>query len=573
MTDEPESNELPDADALWKPGSAQAVAPSVSDVDDEPDAPLADRDQAGSPWRSGSDAVFAETSTPAFAVVDALTPAPPAGHSIAGQPGARRVVRDGEVIALASPGSGRRRWIAVGLVVVLAVAAAAVGRSVLNDDSSVDGDLADGSTGTDVDGVGEVVVTDGEIVAPLVTEPFAGADRRRLPAQLEQQWRVDIEGVAATGRTRLSVLDDGSVVGVFDDGDVDDGEAASVVALLDGADGSEQWRTPFDSEARAFELLGSFGDVIVFERLDTENRAVVGLSADSGDVLWVRDTNDPGVHVAVEGTQLIARVSFTVNARLTFLDPSSGDEVGRVPGRLFATDYLGTWYVRNGSAVSKLDLRDGWNPPTPFDTLWVKDNEPATVVGERLIVVDDGILEIRGSDGEPTSVATIGAGSGGFAGLDTGVNFTQLAPMVGNSFVLSGPRSVFGADLDENGDADVRWRATGTPIEYRPTDRGLSLVLATDGGASQWVIDASTGREIVVVETARSIDALQVVGNGVVVKQSARVGSERVGLDLDGNRLWSLVGDGPLAIGPGVVVTFGPSDSGVAVTAYGDPAA
>ena len=55
------------------------------------------------------------------------------------------------------------------------------------------------------------------------------------------------------------------------------------------------------------------------------------------------------------------------------------------------------------------------------------------------------------------------------------------------------------------------------------------------------------------------------------MKRSAQVGFELVGLDLDGNRLWSLVGDGALAIGSGVVVTFGQSDAGVAVTAYGDP--
>ncbi len=100
----------------------------------------------------------------------------------------------------------------------------------------------------------------------------------------------------------------------------------------------------------------------------------------------------------------------------------------------------------------------------------------------------------------------------------------------------------------------------------------LSLVVATEGGASQSVVDASTGREITLIEMVPgSVATLQLVGNGVVVKQSALVGFERVGLDLDGNRLWSLVGEGPLAIGPGVVVTYGPSDAGVAVTAYGDP--
>ena len=564
MTDGLDSNEVADADALWKPGAADDVVPAPPLDETERESPIVGRDQTGSPWSSGSDAVFADMPQPVFESGGSSPPPPTASN-------AARAVHDDEAIALASPPSGRRRWVAAVLVAVLAVAGAVVVRSVLADDLSADV----GGNGADIDGVSDAVVTSGELIAPLVTEPFVGADRRRLPSQLQQQWSIDVEGVAATGRTRLTVIEDRSVVGVFDDGDVEDGQGASVVALLEGEDGAERWRTPFDSDARSFEVLGSFGDVIVLERLDTDNRAVLGLSVETGEALWVRNTNDPGIHVALDGTQLVARVSFTVNARLTFIDPTSGDEVGRVPGRLFATDFLGTWYVRNANAVSKLDLRDGWNPPEPFETLWVDDDETATVVGGRLLAIDDGTLEVRGDDGEPTSAATIGAaGTGGFAGLDTGANFSQLSPMVADSFVVVGSRSVFGAELDENGDADVRWRATGTPIESKPTDDGLSLLVATEGGGAQRVINASTGREIAVVEMVPgSSDTLELVGNGIVIKQSARVGFERVGLDLDGNRLWSLVGDGPLAIGEGVVVTYGPSDSGVAVTAYGDPPA
>ena len=514
-------------------------------VNDEPEGSL-------SPWSVGSDAVFAPTAPPVFDAAEAPT------H--------RR-----EVDAVSTPPRQvvRTRTVAVLMGVSILLALMAVGRFFLAGDLT--GDVGP-SASLDIDDVGDVGVTSGNLVAPLVTEPFAGADRRRLPGQLDQRWRFDLAGVSATGRTRLSVLDDGAVTGVFDDDSIDDGQPASVVVLLDGEDGSERWRTPFDSHSRAFKVLGHFGDVIVLERLDTDHRAVLGLSVDTGAVLWVRDTKDPGVHVVLEGTELVARVSFTVNARLTFIDPASGDEVGRVPGRLFATDFLGTWYVRSGAVASELDLRDGWNPPTPFETLWVDDDEPASVVGGRLLVIDNGILEVRGDGGYPTGVATIGAaGSGGFAGLDTGANFSQLSPMVDNSFIVVGSRSVFGAELDDNGDADVRWRASGVPIESRPTDRGLSLVVATEGGASQSVIDASTGSEIALVEMVPgSIDTLQLVGNGVVVKQAARIGFERVGLDLDGNRLWSLVGEGPLAIGPGVVVTYGPSDSGVAVTSYGD---
>lgn len=582
-SDDAGSADAADTDALWKPGSPDsAVASTVGRVEDESavrtdgesavptDDNVVDVGPSGSPWSSDSDAVFAATSATVFDEPGALT-TEVGGRAAASASSTPRVAVDGEVISLPPRRIGRSRWIAVALVAALAVAAALVVRSVLTDELT-----ATGVTELSVTGAVDAAGVSGA-VAPLVTEPFPGADPRRLPAQLDQQWRVDVAGVAATSRTRLSVFGDDVVIGVFDadsiDAAADDGQAASIVIALDAEDGSERWRTPFDSQARAFEVLGKFGDVIVLERLDTENRAVLGISARTGEVAWERQTNDPGVHIALEGTGLVARVSFTVNARLTFIDPASGEEVGRVPGRLFATDYLGTWYVRNASAVSKLDLRDGWNPPTPYATLWVGDNQPATVVGDRVVAIDNGTLEVLGEDGAPDSVATLGIGSGGVAGLDTDWSFMQLSPMVEDAFILVGGRSVFGAQFDENGDADVRWRASGTPIGLLPTDRGLSIILATDGGGSQHVIDASTGSEVTAVEMVQgSIQTLQLVGNGVVVKQSALVGFERVGLDLDGNRLWSLVGDGPLAIGAGVVVTYGPSDAGVAITAYGDPA-
>ncbi len=564
MTDDSNAAVSPDSDALWKPADESDSREATVDVSAR-QAPAADdrggRVEHNSPWSPESTAVFDEVST-ARRNADATTP------PIDARAGGSRIEVNEPVTSAPTRRSRRRRWFAFVVVGVVSIVAIVIGRSVLTTD--LVGDTAAQLETMSVDG------NDAGVIArpadSLVPDPFAGADPRRLPAQLDQQWRAELADVSATGQTQLSVLDDGAVVAVFDDTSVADGQPASVIVLLDGIDGSERWRTPFDSQARSFDILGDFGDVIVFERLDTENRSVLGVSEQSGELLWVRETNDPGVHVRLEGTPLVARVSFTVNARLTFIDPNSGDEIARVPGRLFATDYLGTWYVRNSATVSKLDLRDGWSPPTPFGTLWVADSEPASVVDGQLIAIDDGRLERLDQDGAPTNVATIGAaGSGGFAGLDTGASFTQLSPMVDDSFVIVGPRSVFGAVLDESGDADVRWRATGSPIESRPTDRGLALVVATEGGGSQGVIDASTGAEITVVEMVPgSVDALRLVGNGVVVTRSAELGTERVGLDLDGNRLWSLVGDGPLEIGPGVVVTYAPSDAGVAITAYGD---
>ncbi len=505
-----------------------------------------------SPWSAESDAEF-ESPTQVTGFV-----------SSADRPASSEVLDDGA--GRRSPWRGAR-WVVAALAVFAAMALvwwwAGSERREPDADAHADLESAVGAT---------------EHVDPLVTEPFAGADRRRLPSRLDQLWRSSLVDVSAVGSPTVTVLDEGSVIAVFNqgaDGRSDDRSVVSesaAVTMLDGEAGVPRWTTIIDSRARALDVLGAFGEIVVLERLDTENRALLGLSLSTGEVRWERATMDPGVHVVPHGAGVVARVSFTVSARITFIDPATGDEVGRVPGRFFATDYLGTWYVRNASAVTRIDLRDGWDDPVPLDTLWVDDDAPATVVDGRLVALDDGRLETRGPGGAPAPMATVGAaGTGGFAGLDSGANFVALAPLVDGAFVVVGARSVFGATIDADGDAEVRWRSSGTPIETHPTDRGLSLVVASEGGASMRVVDGSTGREITVVEVATgAAGSLELVGDGVIVQRTAVVGVERVGLDLDGNRLWSLVGDGPLAVGPGVVVTYGASDDGVAITAYGD---
>lgn len=404
-------------------------------------------------------------------------------------------------------------------------------------------------------------------VVPLVAEPFAGADARRLPRRLDELWRTDLTGVSANSRTRLSVLADGAVVGLFDavdDDGLDDGGDSSVLVLLDGIDGAQRWSRLFDGATRAFDVLGDVGDVIVVERRDGERRAVMGISVETGGMSWLRETNGLVASTILEGTELVLQTS--TDRELVFIDPRTGLEVDRMTGSLVATDHLGTWYLSDGATVSALDLGDGWTAPVPLETLWVDDGEPVSVVDGRVVVIEDGILQIRGDGGYPVRELTVGSG-----GLDSDANFTQLIPMVGDSFVIVGSQATFGAAFDETGDVDIRWRAEGTVIDSRPTDRGLSLILATDGGGSQRVVDASTGREIAMVEMLPgSIETLALVGNGIVVKKSALVGVERVGLDLDGNRLWSLAGEGPVAVGPSVVATFRPSDAGVAVTALGE---
>lgn len=562
-----------DSDAIWKPASALSNPNSDdstrfdqarSDPDD--DEPAVD-DSTGSqhpnsadtsPWSPEADAVFAPIPPTVFDTSEHAKP-----HEGNSQH--------------ESPASARRRMrLAVSLAGVVGLLLGAVAVTRLVDAEPAAGGVARSQPG-DADGL-----AGRPSVAPLVAEPFAGADRRRLPDALDVRWSSVVAGVEPTSRTQLFVGPSGTVVGLFADATAVGDQAASLIVGLDADSGVEMWRTPFDSEVRAFTVLGFFGAVVALERLDTENRAVVGVDIATGAVLWERDTNDPGVHVVLEGSQIVARVSFTGSPRLTFIDPVDGEEVGRVPGRLFATDLLGTWYVRNDDSVVTLDLGDGWNEPDPSHRIAVDERSDVTVVDDRLLELDRSVVQVSGpvlrEDAIGTSAETIAGERSPFEiSSSTGValpsSFQQIIPIVDNAFMLRGDNSMFGAVLGTDG-IDVRWRADGAVIGTAPTDRGLTLLLGSDGGGTQQVVDASTGRMIVQVSLVPgAIDTLEMVGNGVVIKQAATVGFERVGLDLDGNRLWSLVGDGPLAIGPGVVVTYGPSDGGITVTAYGDAAA
>lgn len=489
-------------------------------------------------------------------------------------PSSRRIVDD-EIATFARRRRRRdRRFVAFATVVALtAVAVAATVRATRL--GAPDGEFVAGSDGSIAAASARGDAPDRpdaiEPVEPLVAEPFAGADRRRLPAELGRLWTTDLDDVSAPRRMRLEVLDDGTVVGVFGDLSVDVGTPSSTVVALDGDDGAERWRVSLDGPASALTVLVGSGDAVVLEREDDGVRSLIALSAETGEARWVRRPQDPGVHTVLDGTRLIARESFTLDPPLSFIDAASGEEVGRLAGRLFATDSVGTWYVRDGTGVVRLELADGWSTPEPLAELWVGDDVPVGVVDERLVAVVDGRLEMLDDDGAPEQAVVVGKIAVS-AGLDDDANFSQLLPIGEDALVLVAAQSAFGAELVDDGGVAIRWQAIGTPIASRPTDRGRALVMATEGGGAQRVVDASTGREIAVVELVPgAIETLQLVANGVVVKQSATIGSERVGVDLDGNRLWSLVGEGPLAVGDGVVVTHTVREVGVTVTAYGDP--
>ncbi len=588
MADDQGSTADDDADRMWRPRLPEPTDPAAAVVADDTvpgdtvpgdtvqgesvqgDEVIVGEFDGGSvdsPWSLGSGATFGDRAIATFDEVSAsasVARVRPAGES--GPSSVRRIAVDGEVVAFPSARSNRR-WLAAALAATAVVTALVVFRAARADD--LDGEvtqfLSDVWIYPDFDGVGEVVVASGELVEPLVDEPFAGADRRRLPAQLDRRWAARIVDVEATSGTGLDVLDDGSVIGVFDDRSVGVGEVASVVIALDADDGSQRWRSQIGSTARDLRVLGEFDGVVVMERRAVAGQSLLGLSAATGEVLWADEIERAASYSVVAGTSLVARDANTGSTPLSFIDPATGVEVGRPTGRRFAVDFRGTVFLRSGRDVSRLDLRDGWNPPVPVGEL-PGDGVSASIVDGRVVAIVDGDLQVRDDDGTQRRAAIAGSVPG-----SDGSTFTESVPIGDDAIVLLGGGEVFGGVLLDDGDVDIRWQASGTPISFRPTDRGASIIMAMEGGGEQRVIDGSTGREITSVDMVPgAIDTLQLVGNGVVVKRTATVGTERVGLDLDGDQLWTLVGDGPLSVGRGVVATYVEGDEGLVVTAYGD---
>ena len=141
--------------------------------------------------------------------------------------------------------------------------------------------------------------------------------------------------------------------------------------------------------------------------------------------------------------------------------------------------------------------------------------------------------------------------------------------MVGSTFVLTTEAETYGATLDDQG-VELRWQVDGRVVNAVATDRGLALLTASAAGTDLRVIDASTGATITPVARETSVlDSLRVVANGVVVERPAAIGVERVGLDLDGEAMWTLIGSGPVAVGDELAVVFAPSADGVRIVGYG----
>lgn len=435
---------------------------------------------------------------------------------------------------------------------------------------------------------------------------YVGADPRRLPIEVEPRWTVSLgplaEGTGVNRRTWIEAVDTRYVVvGI---GDLDSLRGPSVVFVLDAVTGRTIWVLQVAAAIDEVEFVAAIGDALVLTIADD----VVAHDLRSGSQLWSSDlffvSGSSEQVTTLRGTDLLARSSPEPGAPITLVEPATGAPVGVLTGDVLGSDGAGRWYVLRGDKVLEFDLarpsaeRPGGDASLPGNsdelagselpdgdgvldgisselvgTMDSELNPVAAVVGDSLVTIVDGMLAV----GALSVEGDRNVGAGGLTPLTVDVDRPQslvlvrsIIPLAGSAFVTVGGGTISGAEV-ANGTIRFSWERPGTVTETFPTERGIVLLIGTEGGAAQTLVDAATGSTIAPLTMAPGLfDALEVVGNGIVTRRTSQAGSRIAGLDLDGEEMWSLGGTGPMAIGDRFVVrSTSQADGSFEVTAYG----
>lgn len=527
-----------------------------------------------SPWRPGADARF-----------DRL-PIRPFGEQPAIDADGRPLV-EGSTNASArtatAPGvaAPRRRLLAAALVVPLAVVGVAVmvrtGTGVPSGDveaiSAPPIDDAGIQSSAMRDLGGDVTLGPGDV--PLLTATDCPA--QRLPAVADPRWEIELPDALGI-ITPLTVSEESVVAVVGFDEAPSNGLPAVSVVVLNTDDGQERWRAELQPATGRHEIIAvADGTVIVRSASgpDMAYRRLFAFDEYSGAVLWERgfrgdwsataDSSAGPVYVRVRRPA----VSATGESEVEVLDPRTGDRLHIAAGAFVGIDPDGRLVTRVGDKVlaTSVEDRDLLGVVVPSDS-------PFALVGTEVIVADGAPQELSVFSGDGESRRFPLAGS---TGIDDSRAVAYLESLSTSALLVSGGGAVHGAKVGD-GTVEMRWRVMGALLESAATDRGRSLVIGTEGGAQQRVIDSSTGRTIVNLELRPgALTTLGLAANGVVMLGVVDGTSVRTALDLDGRELWTLPGTGPLAVGRGVVVDVAPSPvpdedgNGFRLAAYGDP--
>lgn len=411
---------------------------------------------------------------------------------------------------------------------------------------------------------------------------FAGADSRRLPTSIEPSWSVDLPRRAADGGasalTWAEVVDDRYVLVGVGDGRLPEGPA--IVHGLDATTGAGLWSTEIATRVSNVTVVATIDDIVVL----STGSEIVTLDLADGSELWGRGLIGPDGDrqsvVLLGGTDVLAVSNSGSDAPTRLISASTGAEFRQVFGEIIGTDRQGRWYERRGGKLFESDLRDQDEGP---GALFAEPELVATFdssLGQFVAIIDDFLVTTadgRLATGPVVARGERAVGPGGLtpveAEADPAGSFPAVqgvTPLGGSAFAVFGGGTVTGAEVTTDG-VRFAWQRRGVIMDTFSTDRGTLLLLGTDGGAAQTLIDGATAETIASFTMAPGLfDSLEVVGNGVVTRRTPPEGPRIAALDLDGNEMWALEGSTPVAIGRGVVVrsTTRP-DGSFAVTAYG----
>lgn len=523
------------------------------DVADDPDAlwkPGADRDVG-----------FVRPEPRPFVVPDATDERNPAAN------GAHRSdVGD----PLESTHPSGRRWTAAVVVVAMVVGAGLV--VALGDTPT--GRVADPVPPAPIPAPAPIVRdVGGDVInddVPLPAGAFASeCSDVRLPSSVEERWSISIDDVWDIAGSLVAGSGGVAALSV----DTPEPDATYTLRMFESVDGSERWRSPVDDIGIGRGPVAVVAGVVIVEGSAEASAAgsVAGSAAGTGDddldatVLTAFDARTGAVAwtqtIEAGMAYLIDRVSESVVVEypgpgvgeigdVLVLDAAGGIVTGNV-GRFVALDPDRRLVTRAGD---KFLVTSGTDSTSTLLGVALEPGAPAAAVGAGVLVDDGAPGTLRfldyGPDGERVERPVRLVGS---PRIDPPSDIASLSALGESTVVVTGRGAVHGAVLDDD-ELSVRWRVDGLLVATAPSDRGSTLLVSSDGGALQRLVDASTGRKFFDAPTiGGAVDADDLFANGVVVPGGTGTAAFRNAYDLDGDFMWRLPRWGALAVGDRVV--------------------
>lgn len=417
---------------------------------------------------------------------------------------------------------------------------------------------------------GDVTIGPGDV--PLLTA--TDCPSQRLPAVADPLWEVELANARGV-LMPLNVSEESVVAVVGFEKLPPDGLPAVSIVVLDTSNGQERWRVEMQPSTGRHEVIAVVDGAVIVRSAagpDMAYRRLFAFDENSGAVLWERgfrgdwsataDNNAGLVYVGVR------RPAASDESEVEVLDPRTGSRVNVVAGAYVGIDPDG----RLVSRVSDTMFATSVDDRVLLGVIY-PDDSPFALVGQEVVVAGRAESELSALSGAGESRQLSLTGSTGISAPDA---VTFLKPLGESALLVSGAGAVHGATVGED-IVEILWRVVGALLDSATTDRGRSLLIGTESGARQRVVDSSTGRTIVNLELRPGVQTvLELVANGVVVPGVVNGTSVRAAVDLDGRELWTLPGTGPLAIGRGVVVDVthslvpGADRNGFRLVAYGD---